>query len=240
MLILAIDTALDACSVAVLDTGDNVATHADSVGSPAQAVRASESLPMVRGHAEAVMPMVERVMAQAGITFPALDRIAVTVGPGSFTGLRVGIAAARGIGLAAGKPVAGVTTLAALAAPLAAQGRAHPIIAAIDARHGQVYFQVLGGNGTTLIRPRVGPHEEAIRASRFGTPQLVGSGAALLAAAWPAGDPPPDSVDPRTAPDIVWVAWLGAAARIERDAARPLYLRPVDAKPAVGTALPRQ
>ena len=72
---------------------------------------------MVRGHAEALMPLIARVMDAAALGFAELDRIAVTTGPGSFTGLRVGIAAARGIALAAGKPAVGLTTLAAFAAP---------------------------------------------------------------------------------------------------------------------------
>ena len=68
---------------------------------------AQESLPMKRGHAEALMPLLARVMKASGVPFLALDRIAVTTGPGSFTGLRVGLSAARGIGLAANKPVVG-------------------------------------------------------------------------------------------------------------------------------------
>src|SRR6202049_2571874 len=103
MRILAIDTALEACAAGVIEMPDRVL--------------AQESLAMARGHAEALMPLLARVMDQAGIGFDALDRIAVTVGPGSFTGLRVGIAAARGIALATGKPAVGVSTLAALAAP---------------------------------------------------------------------------------------------------------------------------
>ena len=105
MRVLAIDTALAACSAAVLDTEHN------------GGIVASESLPMVRGHAEALLPLLRRVMQAAGLTFPAIDRIAVTTGPGSFTGLRVGIAAARGIALAADKPAVGVSTLSAYAAP---------------------------------------------------------------------------------------------------------------------------
>src|ERR1700741_5243112 len=104
MRVLAIDTALEACSAAVLDTGRG-------------GIVASESIPMVRGHAEALMPLVARVMQKAKLDFPELARIAVTVGPGSFTGLRVGVAAARGIAVAAGKPAVGLTTLAAYAAP---------------------------------------------------------------------------------------------------------------------------
>src|SRR5438094_3368569 len=142
MRILAIDTALGACSAAILDI--------DRGG-----ITASETLPMVRGHAEAVMPLVARVMDQAGIEFAELDRIAVTTGPGSFTGLRVGISAARGIALAAGKPAIGLSTLSAFAAPHVAARSEQTIIAAIDARNEQVYFHVFAANGKTIVAPRL-------------------------------------------------------------------------------------
>src|SRR5689334_25296631 len=103
MLILAIDTALDACAAAVLDTSAGVI--------------AQESQAMKRGHAEALMPLIARVMKASGIAFAALDRIAVTTGPGSFTGLRVGLSAARGIALEASKPVVGLVMLTAFAVP---------------------------------------------------------------------------------------------------------------------------
>ena len=218
MLILAIDTALDACAAGVLDTD---AGH----------LIARESQPMKRGHAEAQMPLIARVIREAGVGFAALDRIAVTTGPGSFTGLRVGLSAARGLGLAAGKPVVGLTTLTAYAAAVVSEQGQHPIISAIDARHDQVYFQVVSGNGSSLIRPRVAPIEEALQASRFGAPLLVGNAAAILGARWPADAEPAVQVDPQPAPDIGWVAWLGAAVNPESAPARPYYLRPPDAKP---------
>src|SRR6476660_7024856 len=127
MLILAIDTALDACSAAVLDTAAGTTV-------------ALESQPMNRGHAEALMPLIARVIKQSGVAFTSLDRIAVTTGPGSFTGLRVGLSAARGIALAAGLPVVGVTTLTAYAAAFVTDNGEYPIVSAIDARHGHVYF----------------------------------------------------------------------------------------------------
>ncbi len=96
-------------------------------------------------------------MEQAAISFAALDRIAVTVGPGSFTGLRVGIAAARGIALATRKPVIGITTLAALAAPYIAADPATPVAAAIDGRHRHVYFELFGAGGRVLLSPRMVP-----------------------------------------------------------------------------------
>src|SRR3954468_9276042 len=196
MLILAIDTALDACAAGILDT---------DLGK----LVAQESQIMKRGHAEALMPLIARVMANSGMPFGAIERIAVTTGPGSFTGLRVGISAARGIGLAAERPVVGVTTLAAYAAPIVSQDAEHPVISAIDARHDQLYFQVVSGDGGSLVRPRIGPVEEALGALQYGAPYLVGNAPTILAELWPADAPPPFKVDPQPAPDIAWVGWLG-------------------------------
>jgi tRNA threonylcarbamoyladenosine biosynthesis protein TsaB len=220
MLILAIDTALDACSAAVLDTVTSKAI-------------ALESQMMKRGHAEALMPLIARVMKDSGIAFTALDRIAVTTGPGSFTGLRVGLSAARGIALAADKPVVGVTTLTAYAAPFVAENGEYPIVSAIDARHDHVYFQVVSGNGNPLIKPTVASLEQAVDASHLLKPHLVGNAAKLLAERWPADAPAPFKVDPQPAPDITWVAWIGAAVSPENAPARPYYLRAPDAKPSV-------
>ena len=187
---------------------------------------------MKRGHAEALMPLIARLMKDSGIAFAGLDRIAVTTGPGSFTGLRVGLSAARGIALAASKPVVGVTTLAAYAAPVVSQNREQPLISAIDARHEQVYFQVVSGNGTPLIWPRLGSIDEALGGAQFGTPYLVGNAAQILADRWSADAPAPVRVDPRPAPDIAWVAWLGAAVSPDTAPPRPFYLRATEAKPA--------
>ena len=219
MLILAIDTALDACAAAVLDTGTGK-------------LIAMESQAMKRGHAEALMPLIARVMKQAALPFAALDRVAVTSGPGSFTGLRVGLSAARGIALAAGKPAVGLTTLSAYAAPIVSENGEQPVISAIDARHGQVYFQVVSGDGSSLIRPRAGLIEEAVAASRFGAPHLVGNAAAILAERWPKDAEPPLRIEALPAPDISWVAWLGAAVSPSTAPARPFYLRAPDARPS--------
>jgi len=226
MRVLAIDTALDACSAAVLDT---------------QVVSASETKVMTRGHAEALMPLIARVMDRAAVEFKELDRVAVTTGPGSFTGLRVGIAAARGIALATGKPAVGLTTLAAFAAPHIATDDARPVVAAIDARHDHVYLQVFGGGGRTLIAPKIAPLREAVRAALAGPARVVGSAAELIAAAWPKGEPPPALVDQRGAPDIAWIARLGGAAATDsNEPPKPLYLRAPDAKPQDAARLPRR
>src|SRR4030088_2533056 len=100
MRVLAIDTALEACSAAVLDTERG-------------GILASESIPILRGHAEALLALASRVVREGGLEVGALDRIAVTVGPGSFTGLRVGVSAARGIAVAGGKAAAGVARVGA-------------------------------------------------------------------------------------------------------------------------------
>jgi len=218
MRVLAIDTALDACSAAVLDT-----VRAEIV--------AAESRVMARGHAEALIPMIGRVMAASRIEFNDLDRIAVTVGPGSFTGLRVGIAAARGIALAADKPAIGLTTLSGYAAPHIAADDTRSVAAVIDARHEHVYLQVFGPGGRTVVPPRLAPLREAVLAALTGSARIVGSAADLIAASWPRTQPPPALVDQRGAPDIDWIARLGAAAGDPHGPPKPLYLRPPDAQP---------
>jgi tRNA threonylcarbamoyladenosine biosynthesis protein TsaB len=140
------------------------------------------------------------------------------------------LSAARGIGLAANKPVVGVTTLTAYAAPVVSQNAEQPVLSAIDARHDQVYFQVVAGDGTSLLRARVGPIDEAVEAVRFGALHLVGNAAQLLAQRWPAKATPPFKVEALPAPDITWVAWLGAAVNPETAPPRPYYLRAPDVK----------
>ena len=227
MRVLAIDTALEACAAAVLDTA-------------AAAIIAHESVLMTRGHAEALMPLVARVLDRARLDVGALDRIAVTTGPGSFTGLRVGIAAARGLALASGKPAVGLSTLAAFAAPYIAADDTLPVAVAIDARHDQVYLQVFGPGGRTLVPPRLVPLREALRVAANGAPRLAGTAADILAAAWPAGLAAPSTVDRRPAPDIDWVAQLGAAAQDTGTPPKPFYLRAPDAQPQHAAQLARR
>jgi tRNA threonylcarbamoyladenosine biosynthesis protein TsaB len=227
MRVLAIDTALEACSVAILDTD-----HSD--------LRVHESVLMQRGHAEALMPLIARVLDRAQLAFAALDRVAVTTGPGSFTGLRVGIAAARGIALAAGKPAIGLSTLATFAAPFIAADDTLPVVVAIDARHDHVYLQVFGPGGRTVVAPRVAPLREALRVSAAGAPRITGTAANKLAALWPAGERAPTAVEQRSAPNIDWVARLGAAATDTGTPPKPLYLRAPDAHPQNAMQLARR
>jgi tRNA threonylcarbamoyladenosine biosynthesis protein TsaB len=213
MVLLALDTALGATQVAVFD------------GTTALA---SERQEMATGHAEALLPMVERVLVAAGRGYGGLDRIAVTVGPGTFTGVRIALAAARALGLALGKPVVGVTTLAALAHERGA------VVAVIDARRGEIYAQRFDDGGAPLSTA------EAVTLDRLAARlpergRLVGTGAPLLHALRP------DLVviDAPVAPDIAAVARLGAAQPVPIAPPAPLYLRAPDAKPQA-PPLPRR
>ena len=213
MIVLGLDTCLNACSVAVLD-GDRVLAHATET--------------MARGHQERLAPMAQMVMAAAALPFSRLDRIGATVGPGSFTGLRVGVAFAKGLASALSIPAVGVGALEALAA----EGPGL-VAAVIDARRDQVYLQVFEA-GEALMAPDVLPIGTA--AARLvelamGRPlTLVGSGAPLLAQAAPgAAMLTPDGCDARH------VARLAAAR--SPTPIRPLYLRAPDAKLPGGRVL---
>ncbi len=216
--VLAIDTALDVCAACVMG------------GSDAELL-ASESLPMVRGHAEALLPLIERVLARVEGGFGGLDRIAVTVGPGSYTGLRVGLSAARAIGLATGQPVVGVGTLSALLAPTLA--------AAIDARHGAIYVQALNTTSGEALAPVYLPVAEAAGHLGPSPVTLTGSGAPLLAAAL-AERGITVTIAGTGAPDIAAVAQLGMVADPAHALPRPLYLRGPDARPQDHARVARQ
>uniref|UniRef100_UPI003BA9AC4D tRNA (adenosine(37)-N6)-threonylcarbamoyltransferase complex dimerization subunit type 1 TsaB n=1 Tax=Stappia sp. TaxID=1870903 RepID=UPI003BA9AC4D len=222
MRLLAIDTALEACSVAVLD----------GEGEAARLTCASELLG--RGHAERLMGMIGEVMAEAGTVFSSLDRIVVTTGPGSFTGLRVGLSAARGIALVVGAPAVGVTTLAAMAEQartletLSANQFLHVVLAA---KGGEVYAQSFSGDGQPLAPPGV-ETAAGLAARLVPGDRIFGSGAtAVLACADPAN--PPIVLGEAGYPDIVAVARLGARADSDTARPEPVYLRPPDARPAV-------
>lgn len=206
MIVLALDTCLAVCSVAVTDGGRVLAAAAE---------------PMARGHQERLAPMAEAVMRAAGLPFGALQRIGVTVGPGSFTGLRVGVAFAKGMASALAIPAVGIGTLEAMAAPV--EGLS---FAAVDARRGQVYCQAFQ-DGEPLMGPEALAVETAaarVAEVALGRPvTLIGSGAALLSPRVPAA-----RVLEREGADAREVARL--AARRAPGPLTPLYLRTPDAK----------
>jgi len=195
---------------------------------------------MMRGHAEALVPLIAAVMSEANVEFTELDRVAVTIGPGSFTGLRVGVAAARGIALATGKPAVGLTTLAALAAPFVETDERRAVLAAIDARHDRVYIQLFGPGGRNLIAPRITSVRNAIHAAMASPTRIVGNAAKLIEDAWPENERRPPLVSAVRAPDIAWVARLGAASADLTAPVRPLYLGDADVHPQEAGILPRR
>lgn len=225
--VLAIDTALGACSACILDAG-------------AAEPLARETIPMERGHAEALLPLIDRLSSSVDGGFESLDRVAVTVGPGSYTGLRVGIAAARGIGLAADIPVVGVATLSAFLAPLMTGERRGLFTAAIDAKHGQIYIQAIAVGGRTIIPPSLMGYRDAVRLLGSGPLIVTGSAAATLAAEARAQGVEAIIGDSPLAPDIAWVARLGALADPAQALPKPLYLREPDAKPQDGARIARR
>lgn len=215
MRVLVIDTALDACTAAVFE----------DAGTPEMRALGVRSEVMARGHSERLGGFVRDAVAEAGGGFGALDRIGVTIGPGSFTGLRVGLAFAQGLGAALGVPVVGVSTLVGLAR--SADGGQGATAAVIDARRGQVYLQLFEDGGPAS-EPEPLSLEEAV-ARLTGQPRrITGSGAALVGGA----------ASTRTAPDPAALATLTAAFDPATNPPRPLYLRAPDATPP--TRLPGQ
>ncbi|WP_371811026.1 tRNA (adenosine(37)-N6)-threonylcarbamoyltransferase complex dimerization subunit type 1 TsaB [Caulobacter sp. S45] len=211
MIVLALDTALDACSVAVVADGQPLAVRTEA---------------MERGHQERLAPMVAEAMQAAGVAFAALDRIAVTVGPGSFTGLRVGLAFAKAMSLALGIPCLGVGTLEALAASAPGRKDAPLLVAALDARRDQLYLQAFS-RARPLGDPENLPLEAAVeRLAGMGADEstpVVGSGAGLLGL----GDraqPTPDMIDP------IALARLAAVRPKPDGRPAPMYLRAPDAR----------
>ncbi|MFO1117559.1 MAG: tRNA (adenosine(37)-N6)-threonylcarbamoyltransferase complex dimerization subunit type 1 TsaB [Beijerinckiaceae bacterium] len=223
MIILAIDTSLAAASVCVYD------------GSKSE-VLARETLAMERGQDQALLPMIDRVVAEGAGSAAKIQRVAVTVGPGSFTGIRIGISAARAIGLALDAPVVGVSTLAAFAAPVVLEKSNGVVAAAIDARHGRVYVTALAG-GRPVVAPRVCLPKEAVRAMGSGPLWLCGPSAPAIAAEARAIGLAAEVVDDRVEPDITFVARLGQMADAGSAAARPSYMRAPDIRTPASPSL---
>ncbi|WAP70844.1 tRNA (adenosine(37)-N6)-threonylcarbamoyltransferase complex dimerization subunit type 1 TsaB [Jiella pelagia] len=238
-LILALDTAFARCTAAVFDPsgeGRLLASAEPDIGT---------------GHAERLTGVIDDVLTEAGATYGDLARIVVTTGPGSFTGIRVGVAAARGLALALDIPALGVSTLEALAkgafASKEAGANGSPILAVIDARRGEVYAALLSGDGRMSAGPSAlqpsrlaafvaGPAESLHPGFRQpGNPlRLVGSGAAIAEANLSGTETMIVGDTDRIDPEIL--ARLGALAATG-EPPRPLYLRSADAKPSSAPSL---
>jgi tRNA threonylcarbamoyladenosine biosynthesis protein TsaB len=209
--LLGIDTALNACSVAIVD-GNEVLARVTSAGG--------------KGNAERLLPLLEQARIEAGIELAELDGIAATVGPGSFTGIRTALATARALGLALKIPVWGITTTEALAVAAAQPGLA--TVAVIDAKRDELYIQCFSAGGAPLGDAQLLNIADAAGILPPGPTMLVGSGSDLLLQVAQRGDLQLSPASPD--PDPVLVARLAQARSRPAKAPSPLYIRPPDAK----------
>ncbi|MGH6859280.1 MAG: tRNA (adenosine(37)-N6)-threonylcarbamoyltransferase complex dimerization subunit type 1 TsaB [Phyllobacterium sp.] len=226
MKLLALDTAANLCSAAILDTesGRMLAEISEDIG---------------KGHAERLMAVMEHVLAQAETDLDDIARIAVSVGPGSFTGVRVGVSTARGFALALKCETVGISTLEALAHDAGGIFPGRPILSVIDARRDELYAQFFAEDGKAASQPAVTtlPPIIAQLQALSADPVLAGSGAALVNAQL---DRKLDIAVAGATGSIRAFAALGALRGPGPDAPVPLYLRGLDVKPQQGFVLKRQ
>jgi tRNA threonylcarbamoyladenosine biosynthesis protein TsaB len=226
MNILALDTSMGACSAALLRDRSGAATLV------------ARKAPMTRGHAEALMPMLEDLMEEAKLDFTELDLIAATLGPGSFTGVRVGVAAARGLALATKAKLWGTDSLTVMAQSVLAD-RGAPFAISIDAHRGMLYFGLFAGDGLRLEGPLL-LNPKAAAAKISPNLRAFGSGAAILAEAARDIGIEIELSRPDLQPDASNLAVLAAQANATLPTLRPLYLRPPDAKPQTASGVARR
>ncbi|WOF75938.1 tRNA (adenosine(37)-N6)-threonylcarbamoyltransferase complex dimerization subunit type 1 TsaB [Parvibaculaceae bacterium PLY_AMNH_Bact1] len=215
--LLAIDTGQAACSVALWRDG---------------AVAAHRWTPLPKGHAEALVPMIEEVQAEAAFAFEDLNAFAVTVGPGTFTGLRVGLATARGLAVAADKPLIGVTTLEAIARPVRQEAKGGAaIVASFDARRNEAYLQSFAADGASLTEPALVSLDDLAAHVPDQTLICVGTGAALVRDRLASHAHNISLASAAALPDARIVAEIAADRPANTDRMPgPLYLRAPDAK----------
>ncbi len=209
MRILAFDTTTSACSVAIWLDGKTIGSYHDA---------------MVHGQAEALIPAIEQTMTDADTSYDDLDRIAVTIGPGSFTGVRVGLATARGIGVATGLPIVGVLTTDVIATE-AAEIFKSSVAVAIDARRAEVYLHCFDSQGSAQTKPVCLLPEAAANIVGDGTWVLAGDGAERV---MPHCGPSVTQGTPSLANAVV-LARIAAARPIPDVPPSPAYVRPPDA-----------
>jgi len=214
--LLAVDTALGGCSVALLED-EKILVHIFEA--------------MDRGHAERLAPMVEEAMR--GVEFSSLTHLAVTTGPGTFTGQRVGLAFMRGLRLALHIPLTGVTTLEAIALAAMKESGMTKAVAIHDARREEAYLLLRDGE-QVILEPVVMPFADAVERIRaFGPCVLAGTGAGIAQESLGAGF----TLSTIRQPDALWVARLARTMPLPQNAPGPLYLRAPDAKLPGGKAL---
>ncbi|MBZ8133723.1 tRNA (adenosine(37)-N6)-threonylcarbamoyltransferase complex dimerization subunit type 1 TsaB [Afifella sp. IM 167] len=231
MILLALDTAGPACAVALAEDAGAGLT-----------VLAREEEEIGRGHAERLFPMIDGVLASAGRSYADIGRIAATVGPGSFTGVRIGVAAARGLALALKVEAVGIDVLEAMVEAARSQAGSGVIAALLAAGRGNVCLRIETGEGAVLLSSvRVAEEEApAILAPHIGSGLvLTGSAASAIVGSMEPSAMTPAILGVAASADIATVAAMAAAGRGESPPV-PLYLRPPDARPQAGKALARR
>ena len=223
MALLALDTASGDIAVCVYDTKNNrsLSSRTETLG---------------KGHAEHLLPMIDTGLKEAGLSYSDITKVAVTSGPGSFTGLRVGLSAARGFALALSVPAVGISVLDCLIHHARELGGLGPIVAAIDARRDEAYVQIdTDAHAPDNGSPRLMLMDDLAAQIENGNYALCGSAAQKIVAM--TNGPTAIIHDLGTAP-IEVLAKLGAKAEAQPEGPVPLYLRSADAKPQTGFALP--
>lgn len=225
MILLAIDCAASLCAASVYDVdgGRELGRSVRDLG---------------KGHAEHLMAVIDEALAQAGKSYADLGRIAVSTGPGSFTGVRVGVSAARGFSLALKIPAVGVTTLEALAQETRDALGERPVFAALDAGRAEIHAALYDEGGAVLREPAVLTLEEAATIAASGAVALAGTAARMVA----------DTVvvdkvfqfGPMLATSDIGTYARLAAGKEPGERPKPVYLRAPDAKPQAGFVLPRE
>lgn len=232
MNILALDTCFSACSVAV---GRDLGSGAEHF--------AAFFEEMETGHAERLMPMLAQAMSDAGLAYSDVDCIAVTIGPGSFTGTRISVAAARSLGLATGAGYFTATSLQVMAARAARTIDVSPeelVAVAVDARRDEVYVQLFGAGGTSAIGPpQVMSLKDAAAVGRSAPVVFVGSASAAVASAARGAGRPARAALPSLVPDARDLLAMATRGEVSMQRPHPLYLRPADAKPQTGKTIER-
>ncbi|MBZ9976909.1 tRNA (adenosine(37)-N6)-threonylcarbamoyltransferase complex dimerization subunit type 1 TsaB [Mesorhizobium sp. BR-1-1-10] len=223
MKVLAIDCAASLCAACVYDAAAGL-----ELG--------RSVLDLGKGHAEHLMAVIADALKTGATDYAGLGAIAVSVGPGSFTGLRVGVSTARGLALALKLPAIGVTTLEALAAEAASAFPSRAVLAALDAGREEIHAALYDEMSVLTYGPAVATLADAVTMASERSAVLAGTAATLIADA--AGRT--FDIGPRAATaDILTYARL-AAAKGQGERPKPLYLRGADARPQAGFILSRQ
>jgi tRNA threonylcarbamoyladenosine biosynthesis protein TsaB len=231
MIVLAIDTTSRACAAAVHDSGANrtLSSVTEEIG---------------RGHAERLMDVIAQALREAGSDYSALGRVAACAGPGSFTGIRVGLASARGVALALSIPAVGICALEALraeAVAMDADGAKFAVLAAVKAGRGDIYARLFAASTpASRAAPAFATQASQLRGLVAGERRLLLCGSAAREAAEAlSGSCETRIVHEMDRAPIAMVARIGAAADPGICPPEPIYVREPDARPQAGFAIPR-